>query len=363
MNVRSLLFIIPLIVLPCACASAPPPSIDAAPDYDPAPAYPHWAGKPATWSKLGDIEDWLAGPGPRQHPEFVPTAQLELAEGRLTLAEKECAGLPAPVLAGRLKASEAGFREVLTKAPLQPTVKARAERGLERIAKLEDLPARPAPTKSVASSKTPLSPGLDIQSRESWHAAPAQTGRLTPASVAWSRITIHHSAQDSKEMGVPTSGNVAEHIKDIQSFHMHQRSWGDIGYHFLIDPTGRIWQGRLLDWQGAHAQGPNNVGNIGICLIGDFNHERPDPRALSSLERLVDALCEHHQIARNHVYGHRRFAATECPGDTLMAWVSRYASGATNCGQEKKGRGGTPRHSARARSPPRESSAPLSPLL
>lgn len=327
MNVRSLflgLGLVPMFL--SACATVPPPALDAPPDYDPSPAYPHWMGKPVSWSKLGDIEAWLAGSGPRRHPEFVPNAELERAEGRLALAEKEGAGLPPPVLSERLKAAEAGFRTLLARDELVPVLRIRAERGLEHIAKLHGK----APSAAVALGKPAAPAGLSIQRRETWKAAAAQPSRLTLNTAAWNRITIHHSAKDSKEMGTPTSGNVAEHIKDIQTFHMRGRSWGDIGYHFLIDPTGRIWQGRLLDWQGAHAQGSNNVANIGICLIGDFNHERPDPRALEALGRLVDELSERHDIPRERVYGHRRFAATECPGDALMAWVSRYASGATD---------------------------------
>jgi hypothetical protein len=308
-----------------ACATVPPPSVDAPPAYDPAPAYPHWLGKPVSWSKLGDIEAWLAGAGARQHPEFVPNAELELAEGRLALAEKESEGLAQGVLALRLKTAERGFSGLLAREGLAPVIRTRAERGLAHIAKLQGSTRTPASAPLAKESA-----GLVIQPRSAWKAAAAQPNRLTPNTGPWNRITIHHSAKDSKEMGTPTSGNVAEHIHDIQNFHVRGRAWGDIGYHFLIDPTGRIWQGRLLDWQGAHAQGANNVANIGICLIGDFNHERPDPRALESLERLVDALCERHEITRERVYGHRRFAATECPGDSLMAWVARYASGATH---------------------------------
>jgi hypothetical protein len=328
LNARSLLVPLGLALGLAGCATAPPPLADAPPEYDRAPDYPHWAGKPATWSKLGDIEDWLEGAGPRRHPEYVATAELELAEGRMALAEKECAGLPPAVLAGRLAAAEAGFRTLLRKGGLSPAVELRAERGLERIEALRA--PRPAPSVAKTAPRSSPPAGLSIQTRESWNATAPIASRLTRASGPWNRITIHHSAKDSKEMGTPTRGNVADTIHDIQSFHMRGRSWGDIGYHFLVDPTGRVWQGRPLDYQGAHAQGANNVANIGICLIGDFNHERPDPRALDALERLVDALCERHQIPRNRIYGHRRFAATECPGDALMAWVSRYASGATD---------------------------------
>jgi hypothetical protein len=281
---------------------------------------PDWSGRAPSWSKLSDIEDWLRGPGPAEQPELVPEAGLQLAEGRLALARKEGPSLPPQVLALRLSAAESGFRDVLTTKGVKPSQKLRAERGLEELRGLR--PGGVAPTTRAPAA-------LAVQPRSSWGASAANPSRLDPGG-RWSRITIHHTAKYSSEIGSPTARNVAETIHDIQLFHMRERGWGDIGYHFLIDPAGRIWQGRSLDWQGAHAGGDNNVGNIGVCLIGDFDHERPDPRALSALEELVDMLCERHQIRRSRVYGHNKFAPTECPGDGLMAWVARYASGATH---------------------------------
>lgn len=331
MNFRSSLLVSASLVLISACASVPPPSADAAHDFDTAPTYPHWVGRPVTWSKLGDIEEWLRGSGPRQYPSYVATAQLELAEGRLVLARKESAGLAAPVLASRLKAAESGFKGVLREPKLQPAIQMRAEKGLREIAELREAtlasarPAKPAPAAAAA-----LPSGLTIQPRSAWAAASPVLSRLTTAMGGWSRITIHHSAEYSKQIGVPSSGNVAGAIHDIQTFHMREEGYGDIAYHFVIDPAGRIWQGRSLEWQGAHAGGANNVGNIGICVLGNFNAERPDPRSLASLESLVDALCERHHIPRTRIYGHRQLRSTECPGDSLMAWVSRYVAGATH---------------------------------
>ncbi len=337
MNLSSSLCLCLSAILVAACVTVPPGAVDAAPEYDPAPAYPHWSGRAVSWSKLGEIEDWLAGNGPARYPEFVASAELELAEGRLILAKKEQNGLSTPVLAGRLKASETGFRSLLARSDLKPALRLRAEQGLNQIEELRGEAVSRAPKVTVKSALPAAAQGapggLTIQPRTAWNAASAAPRRLTGASGGWSRITIHHSAKYSKEIGSPSTGNVAGAIKDIQTVHMRDEGYGDIGYHFLIDPAGRIWQGRLLDWQGAHAggaNGANNVGNIGICVLGDFGSERPDPRALSALEKLVDALCERHSITRSHLYGHRQLRSTECPGDALMAWVTRYAAGATH---------------------------------
>ena len=331
MNFRSSLLVSASLVLISACASVPPPSADAAHDFDTTPTYPHWAGRPVTWSKLGDIEEWLNGDGPRQYPSYVAAAQLELAEGRLVLARRESAGLAAPVLASRLRASENGFKTVLREPRLQPAIKARAEKGLQEIETLRGTTLAAATgAKPTAVAAGALPAGMMIQPRSAWSAVGPVLSRLTAATGAWSRVTIHHSAEYSKQIGVPSSGNVAGAIHDIQTFHMREEGYGDIAYHFIIDPAGRIWQGRSLEYQGAHAGGANNVGNIGICVLGNFNAERPDPRSLASLEGLVDALCERHHIPRTRIYGHRQLRSTECPGDSLMAWVSRYVAGATH---------------------------------
>lgn len=332
MNFRSSLLAFASLVVLAACATPPARSVDAPPAYDSIPTYPHWAGRPVTWSKLGDIQQWLEGAGPRQYPDFVATAELELAEGRLVLARKEGSGLAAPVLDGRLKASEAGFKAVLARPDVRPALQLRAERGLEQIEGLRGarvVGGSKAPSGTAAQS-TSASSRLAIQPRTAWNAANPIGSRLTSVIDGWSRITIHHSAEYSKLLGAPSSGNVAGAIKDIQTYHMREEGYGDIAYHFMIDPAGRIWQGRSLQWQGAHAGGTNNVGNIGICVLGNFNAERPDPRSLTALEDLVDALCERHHIPRSRLYGHRQLRSTECPGDSLMAWVSRYAAGATH---------------------------------
>jgi len=323
-----------LIAFFCAACAVPPPvAVDAAPEYDPTPTYPHWSGRPVTWSKLGEIEDWLAGEGPRRHPEYVAEAELELAEGRLELARKEASGLPAPVLVSRLRAAGSGFEALLEDPDLEPHLRLRAEKGLSQIEGLRaDAEPRPGPVgaRPAPAATQPAPGGLKIQPRSAWNADNPVPRRLTDAGGGWSRITIHHSAKYSSDIGTPSSGNVADAIHRIQTVHMRDEGYGDIGYHFLIDPVGRIWQGCAHYVHGAHAGGANNVGNIGICLFGNFNAERPDPRALDALERLVGALCERHHIARAHVYGHGQLRSTECPGKSLMAWVSRYASGATD---------------------------------
>jgi N-acetyl-anhydromuramyl-L-alanine amidase AmpD len=112
-------------------------------------------------------------------------------------------------------------------------------------------------------------------------------------------------------------------VRDIQHAHMNVQSYGDIGYHFLIDPYGRVFEGRQLSWQGAHAGGQNNVENIGVCVIGNFERERPTRAALASLDRLVDELSQTYAIDERNVVPHSHWKNTACPGRNLESWLSQ----------------------------------------
>ena len=152
----------------------------------------------------------------------------------------------------------------------------------------------------------------------------AVVARLTRNARPYDRMTVHHSAEHSSDLGRQSSWEVADILRRIQSFQMRERGFGDIGYHFLIDPQGRIWQGRTMDWQGAHSDGDNNIANIGICLLGNYDVERPSRKALLSLEELVGALRQRHRIPRSRLFGHDHWKATECPGTHLNSWLEAY---------------------------------------
>lgn len=330
MNVRSSLTAT-LLLLTAACTATPPHNVDEAPSYDHASSYPHWSGKPVTWGKLGDIEEWLDGEGPRDYPEYVDAANLELAEGRLVLARREAKGLSSPLLATRLKAAERGFEAVLASPRAKALQKNRAEDGLAEIESLRGVKTAAATPKKSQPTAASAPLGITVLKRDAWRAASPRLERLNPISAPYSRITIHHSAKESDGGDdLHSTGDVAEVIKKIQTFHVRDKGWGDIGYHFLIDANGNVWQGRALDWQGAHAGGDDNIGNLGICLLGDFRTSPPTREALAALERLVDGLCDRHRIAHAKVFGHMKFAKTECPGGTLMAWIARYTASATH---------------------------------
>ncbi len=98
--------------------------------------------------------------------------------------------------------------------------------------------------------------------------------------------------------------------------------WLGIGYHLVIgngnpmgdgevEPTFR-WRDQL---QGAHAgEHRYNEYGIGICLIGDFEHQAPTPRQVDAARRLVSELCFRFHIPPANCVRHGDITGTKCPG-------------------------------------------------
>lgn len=187
--------------------------------------------------------------------------------------------------------------------------------------------------------------GLNIITRAQWGANESWRTWGTGGTRAQC-VTIHHSAM---EVGSDPAANV----RAIYQYHATRlnggQGWGDIGYHLLIDPAGRIYQGRHTGVEGravftnssgtlqsvtaGHVGGANN-GNIGICLLGNFTNYGPTPAAINSTVRAVSAICRALRLdPRSQVHysngsrsawkpavsGHRDWAdfagATACPGN------------------------------------------------
>ncbi|MFN0008371.1 MAG: peptidoglycan recognition family protein, partial [Planctomycetota bacterium] len=157
-------------------------------------------------------------------------------------------------------------------------------------------------------------------------AKPAHPDHMDKNRGGYRRITVHHSAEREPPDLNGSVGQSAAAVRSIQKAHMDgkETGYGDIGYHFVIDPYGRVFEGRDLTWQGAHSAGANNVQNIGICLIGNFDEEKPTKAAVDKLRQLIDSMRSKYKIARSQVLTHQELKKTECPGRNLARWVEGY---------------------------------------
>lgn len=124
------------------------------------------------------------------------------------------------------------------------------------------------------------------------------------------QIVVHHSA---------SLDGTAE---DFAEWHVRDRGWPGIGYHFVIEKNGAIVMGNPLTNISYHTQG-QNTKSVGIVLSGNFEIEQPTAAQMASLSNLIAYLRD--ELPNElQVYGHRDFAATACPGDNLYDKLPQF---------------------------------------
>jgi len=101
----------------------------------------------------------------------------------------------------------------------------------------------------------------------------------------------------------------------IKGWHVNERGWSDIGYHFVVLLDGTVDKGRPIKRQGAHVRG-HNKGSIGICYVGgcDSDMNPKDTRTdlqKDSLTELISYLMDSYEDATLH--GHNEFSSKACP--------------------------------------------------
>ena len=168
-------------------------------------------------------------------------------------------------------------------------------------------------------------------------AANGETSNATwlpePAEIANpSLITIHHTATPNDALG----SDWAARVRSIWRYHTISNGWGDIGYHYLIDPNGVIYSGRLNGVRdngtmidGAHVFGYNRA-NIGISMMGTYSNVAPTAAAQNALNSLIawiaptyhitpntTAYYAYKNVTLNTIVGHRDIGSTTCPGGVL----------------------------------------------
>ncbi len=149
-------------------------------------------------------------------------------------------------------------------------------------------------------------------------------------------LVIHHTA--GKVAGDKRSG--VERVRAIYQYHAQTRGWGDVGYHYLIDEGGQIYEGKSGgDYVvGGHAY-CHNVNTLGIALLGNFDIEKPSQDQMKALQWLIVELAEKYDIdldanAAYHgetysspVIDHGDLLSTGCPGfyvDRTMSQIRTH---------------------------------------
>ena len=168
--------------------------------------------------------------------------------------------------------------------------------------------------REASSAVVPSSGTYRLVRRADWGAQPPK-GNYT--AHAPGRLTMHHTAGRK-----PTTGEEAvQEMRFIQDFHMNGRGWMDVGYHFVVSPTGQVFEGRPEGVVGAHVLN-HNTGNLGVSFMGNYHppaSDQPTAEALSAFTALGRRLVADYKIPAAQIQAHRDLGSTDCPGDILYA--------------------------------------------
>jgi hypothetical protein len=207
------------------------------------------------------------------------------------------------------------------------------------------------PYRRIAATETPA-----IVTRAAWGASES-IRRGPPTYASDVRVAIvHHTAgrTDYSRAEAPAV------VRGIQLYHVQANGWNDIGYNFLVDRFGTVYEGRYggvdRNVVGAHALG-FNTGSVGIALLGTYGSTKPSSAAQDAIARVIawrldvahvdpagaaslvsagsDRFASGKTVELDAVSGHRDTGSTQCPGDALYARLDAIAASARTMGGQK----------------------------
>ena len=153
--------------------------------------------------------------------------------------------------------------------------------------------------------------------RSAWTRSGPLVSRVQPMNRI-DRITIHHEGWTP--VWFSDRRSTASRLEKIRRVHTKDRGWGDIGYHYVIDRGGLVWEGRNHRYQGAHVRGYNQH-NIGLMVLGNFDRQSPTRSQIQALTKTLRDLMHAHGVPISRVMTHRELNPTACPGRRLQSRV------------------------------------------
>lgn len=172
-----------------------------------------------------------------------------------------------------------------------------------------------------------------VISREEWGADESVGDQCWDPRLGttFKMVFVHHTA-GSNDYAESESAAV---VRGILAYHVVSRGWCDIGYNFLVDRYGNVYEGRSggirQPVRGAHS-GDYNVNTTGISAMGNFDIAAPSEAMKSALVKLISwrlGTAYHGGFGRTSVEGdkfarisgHRDAMSTACPGRYIYDWL------------------------------------------
>jgi N-acetylmuramoyl-L-alanine amidase len=213
-----------------------------------------------------------------------------------------------------------------------------------------------SPVQSVPARTVSIAGSPRVTPRAGWGANESIRRGTTLFAPSLKFAVIHHTAGTNSY----TAAQSAAIVRGIQTYHVKSNGWNDLGYNFVVDKYGQVFEGRYGGVErnvvGAHAEG-FNTGSVGIALLGTYGDAQPSAKALDAIASLlawrldvahVDPLGRLSWLSGGNarfasgtpvplavVAGHRDTGFTSCPGNALYRQLPTLARKAAEIGLPK----------------------------
>ncbi|MEU9730434.1 peptidoglycan recognition protein [Streptomyces sp. NPDC048002] len=183
-----------------------------------------------------------------------------------------------------------------------------------------------------------IGPRPKIVTRKGWGANESWREKAFVYTKKVKAAFVHHTASGN---GYKCS-QAPSVIRGIYRYHVVSMGWRDIGYNFVVDKCGNIYEGRAGGVAkavlGAHTLGFNS-DSMGIALLGSHATAKPSAASVTAVARLTawklglfganpkgktylksgggNLYAKGKNVRLNVISGHRDGFATECPGAQL----------------------------------------------
>lgn len=154
---------------------------------------------------------------------------------------------------------------------------------------------------------------LEVIERNGWGARAAAADFGTHVIE---RMTIHHTA-----VALPDNRAAPARLRGHQAYHQEQ-GWPDVAYHYSIDRGGNVYEARPYTAPGDTFTDYDPSGHFLPVLEGNYGEQQPTEPQIESLVRLLAWASTEFGVATDTIAGHRDYAATTCPGDSVYSLVA-----------------------------------------
>ncbi|MDR9364212.1 MAG: family 10 glycosylhydrolase [Balneolaceae bacterium] len=136
---------------------------------------------------------------------------------------------------------------------------------------------------------------------------------------AINKITLHHSG--SAEPLDPEDDPV-QILNNLFEWGAEDRNWWDLPYHYLIDLSGNIYEGRDANYAGETNTTYDPRGHLLISVMGNYNQQEPTEAQIDAIAQMMAHAIQQYGLSVDDIYGHGDWAETSCPGDHLQEYLN-----------------------------------------